>query len=172
MARIQPHGKLLKRRIAAAKEQADLLTVARGLGAEVEKKGQRHRGKCPLCGSGARSGAFSVDAERQLFHCHSCGVGGDVVRLIESWGDYSAEWAVAWLGHTYGLDLPERPESWYRKQDRQARLREKLEAERREVFRRRLFRYVMLPVLETISEERERKRETDVAWERFERLPL
>jgi hypothetical protein len=67
--------------------------------------------------------------------------------------------------------LPERPDSWFEKQDRQARLRQRLEAERLEIKRRRLFKYFILPELEKIAEP-DRGRETNLAWERFRRVPL
>lgn len=91
--------------------------------------------------------------------------------LVASWGPFSIAEAVGWLDHTYGLDLPARPESWYRKQARQARLRERLEGERAEVKRRRLFRYFVLPELEKIAES-ERAEETRRAWESFKRLSV
>jgi DNA primase len=170
MVRVSPGRKLLERRIQAAKEGIDLLTVAQDL-TTLRKKGERWRGKCPLCGNGAHSGAFSLDAERGLFYCHACGSGGDLVRLVELWGPFSLPEAVAWLGHTYDLDLPERPESWFRKQDRQARLRDKLREERRNVHRRRLFR-LFLPMLETIEDPKERKEETLKVWDGIKRMKL
>jgi DNA primase len=170
MVRVSPGSKLIERRIRAAKAGIDLLSVAQDL-TTLRKKGERWRGKCPICDNGARSDAFSLDDSLGLWHCFACGSGGELVRLVELWGEFSVSEAVAWLGHTYDLDLPERPESWYRKQSRQARLRERLKAERLEVKRRRLFRYFVLPELEKVAAP-ERAAETRVAWERFKRLPL
>ena len=72
--------------------------------------------------------------------------------LVELWGPFSVPEAVAWIGHRYDVDLPERPESWYRKQDRQDRLRQALIEERREIKRRRLFKYLILPEIEKLPE--------------------
>ena len=168
MVRVSPGRKLLARRIQAAKEGIDLLTVAQDL-TTLRKKGQRWRGKCPICDNGAHSDAFSLDDDLGLWHCFACGSGGDLVRLAELWGPFSASEAVAWLGHTYCLELPERPESWYRKQSRQACLRERLELERLEIKRRRVFRYFILPELEKVAEP-ERAEETQITWERFKRI--
>lgn len=168
MVRISP--RILDRRIRAAKEGISILRVAQEL-TVLRKKGRRWRGKCPLCENGEHSDAFSLDDDLGLFHCFACGSGGDLVRLVELWGPFSVGEAIAWLGHTFDLDLPERPESWYRKQTRQQRLRERLRAERAEVKRRRLFRYFVLPELEKVAEP-ERAAETRIAWERFKRVPL
>jgi DNA primase len=170
MVRVSPGRKLLERRIQAAKEGIDLLSVAQDL-TTLRKKGERWRGKCPICDNGTHSDAFSLDDKLGLWHCFACGSGGDLVRLVELWGPFTVGEAVAWLGHTYGLHLPERPDSWFEKQDRQARLRQRLEAERLEIKRRRLFKYFILPELEKIAEP-DRGRETNLAWERFRRVPL
>ena len=168
MVRVSPGSTLLERRIRAAKEGIDLLSVAQDL-TTLRKKGEQWRGKCPICDNGAHSDAFSLHDDLGLWHCFACGSGGDLVRLVELWGPFSTAEAVAWLGHRYGLDLPERPESWFRKQSRQRRLRERLELERLEVKRRRLFRYFVLPELENVAEP-ERAEETRTAWERFKRI--
>jgi len=151
MVRVSPGRKLLERRIQAAKEGIDLLSVAQDL-TTLRKKGERWRGKCPICDNGANSDAFSLDDNLGLWHCFACGSGGDLVRLVELWGPFTLPEAVAWIGHRYGLDLPERPESWYRKQGRQARLRQAVIEERREIKRRRLFKYLILPEIEKLPE--------------------
>jgi DNA primase len=170
MVRVSPGRKLLERRIQAAKEGIDLLSVAQDL-TTLRKKGERWRGKCPICGNGAHSDAFSLDDNLGLWHCFACGAGGDLVRLVELWGPFSVPEAVAWLGHTYNLELPERPESWFKKQTRQERLREQLRKERQELLRRRLFKYFILPQLEKVPKP-DRARETEAAWERFKRIPI
>ena len=170
MVRVSPGRKLLARRIRAAKEGIDLLSVAQDL-TTLRKKGERWRGKCPICENGEHSDAFSLDDTLGLFHCFACGSGGDVVRLVERWGGFSVAEAVAWLGHTYDLDLPERPESWYRKQSRQARLRERMREERRNIHRRRLFR-IFLPILVSIEDPKEREEETLQVWASISRWPL
>jgi len=170
MIRVSPGRKLLERRIRAAKEGIDLLSVAQDL-TTLRKKGERWRGKCPICDNGAHSDAFSLDDRLGLWHCFACDSGGDLVRLVELWGPFSVPEAVAWIGHRYGVALPERPESWYRKQDRQARLRQTVIEERREIKRRRLFKYLILPEIEKLPEA-EQAREAEMAWERMKRLPM
>ena len=170
MVRVSPGRKLLERRIRAAKEGIDLLSVAQDL-TTLRKKGERWRGKCPICDNGAHSDAFSLDDKLGLWHCFACGSGGDLVRLVELWGPFSVPEAVAWIGHRYGIELPERPESWYRKQDRQARTRELMREERRNIHRRRIFR-IFLPMLESIEDPKEREEETNKVWDSIKRWPL
>jgi hypothetical protein len=93
------------------------------------------------------------------------------VSLVELWGLFTLPEAVAWIGHRYGLDLPEHPESWYRKQDRQARVRQAVIEERREIKRRRLFKYLILPEIEKLPEP-DQAHEAEMAWERMKRLPM
>jgi DNA primase len=170
MVRVSPGRKLLERRIQAAKEGIDLLSVAQDL-TTLRKKGERWRGKCPICGNGAHSDAFSLDDNLGLWYCFACGSGGDLVRLVELWGLFTLPEAVAWIGHRYGIELPERPESWFCKQDRQARIRELMREERRNIHRRRLFR-IFLPMLESIEDPKEREEETNRVWDSIKRWPI
>src|SRR5918995_1439547 len=68
MVRVSPGRKLLERRIQAAKEGIDLLSVAQDL-TTLRKKGERWRGKCPICDNGTHSDAFSLDDNLGLWHC-------------------------------------------------------------------------------------------------------
>lgn len=162
---------IVRRRIEAVKEHLDLVDVARELcrerGAELRKKGQRWRGKCPLCDNGEHSDAFSCDSV--LFYCFACGRGGDVVRLAALVCDMPDAMAAAWLGERYGIELPARPDSWFKKQDRQARLRAGIEEKRRNVKRRRLFRLILVPMLRSSGATAE---EVKAAWEDFKDLPV
>ncbi len=46
----------------------------------LKKTGARYKGLCPFHTDKAPS--FTVDAERKLFHCFGCGVGGDVFTFV------------------------------------------------------------------------------------------
>ncbi len=163
VVRITP--RLQKRRIEVVKEALNIPTVAADLAREksgqIKKKGSRWRGMCPICGHGSNSDAFSC--KEDLFYCFHCENGGDVVTLMQLAGPFGtvAE-AVAYLGHRYGLDLPARPDSWYAKQDRQARVRRQIAEKRAAIFRRRVFRIVMIPALAATGATDE---EIKAAWE-------
>lgn len=176
--RIRPQAALQRHRFEMIKEAVSVATLARDLiedaSGRVRESSGELRGYCPICGHGNHSEAFSAQAKPAgiLWHCHACGEGGDVIELAQLAGGFQyASEAVAWLGWRYGIELPERPESWYRKQSRQEKLRERIEGERRELKRRRLFRLFVLPELEKVSEP-DRARETRIAWDSFQKLPL
>lgn len=103
-----------------------------------------------------------MGVEDGLFHCFACGAGGDVVKLMQLAGPFGAAEAVGYLEFRYGLDLPRRPDSWYAKQDRQARVRRQIAEKRAAIFRRRVFRIFMIPTLKATGATEE---ETKAAWE-------
>jgi hypothetical protein len=55
---------------------------------EIERRGVQlnggskteRSGPCPLCGGDDR---FSINTKKQVFNCRGCGVGGDVIKLVE-----------------------------------------------------------------------------------------
>jgi hypothetical protein len=107
------------------------------------------------------------------FWCYGCGRGGDVVDLEFYCGDYGELWeAVMSLAVEYGVELPQRPASWFARQERQKPIRDGIDNVRREIKRRRLFRCFILPVIDTIEAEEERERELERAWSVFQRVPL
>jgi CHC2 zinc finger len=129
-------------------------------------------GRCPLRDHEDRSPSFYLYPPGR-FHCYGCGRFGDVVDLEFLCGDYGELWeAMVALVIEFGVELPERPESWRRKQKRQKPIRDGIERVRREVFRRRLFRWCVLPLIDAIEDEGERKQELERAWEDFQRVVL
>jgi hypothetical protein len=64
---------------------ANIVELAEGAGVALRRIGGEMRGPCPLCGSHSpnNSPPFVVNPERQLFHCFSCGVGGDAIEFVE-----------------------------------------------------------------------------------------
>jgi phage/plasmid primase-like uncharacterized protein len=53
---------------------------------ELERRGIKLRGRveccgpCPVCGGTDR---FSVNVKKQVWNCRGCGVGGDVIALVQ-----------------------------------------------------------------------------------------
>jgi hypothetical protein len=103
--------------------------------------------------------------------CYGCNRGGDVVDLEFHCGDYGELWeAMVSLAVEYGVELPQRPKRWYRKEARHARWREEAERVRAEVVRRRVFRLLVLPTINRIEKEGERRQELERAWQDFSAL--
>lgn len=60
------------------KEQYDIVEYVRSI-VYLKKSGKEHIGLCPI--HGEKTPSFTVDGEKQMFYCHGCGEGGDIIRL-------------------------------------------------------------------------------------------
>jgi DNA primase len=72
----------------------------------LKKAGRRHVGLCPF--HSEKTPSFTLDDERQLFHCFGCGTGGDVFTLIMEKENLSFPEAVRYLAEKYNIPLPEK----------------------------------------------------------------
>ena len=68
-------------RIFAEAEKVMAAEVAKSHRVELRARGRYMRGACPLCGRGKNSEAFQAEVKGPLWHCHSCGEGGDAIKL-------------------------------------------------------------------------------------------
>src|SRR5215207_372348 len=118
--------------INAAKEAvpvidlADLLLGPGGL----RKVGQEWAGRCPLPDHEDRSPSFTVNPQKNVWWCHGCLRGGDVVKLAQlvwNYAERESHVAAADLLHEFGHDIPKRTPAWFRKQERQKPVRDALE---------------------------------------------
>jgi DNA primase len=85
------------RQVANIVEVASLYTTLR-------KRGKKHVGLCPF--HSEKGPSFTVDSEKQLFHCFGCGVGGDVFTLIMEKENLSFPEALKYLAEKYHIPLP------------------------------------------------------------------
>jgi hypothetical protein len=124
-------------------------------------------GRCALPDHEDKTPSFYIYLPGR-FYCYGCSRGGDVVDLEFFCGDYGELWeAMVSLAVEYGVELPRRPQRWYEKEARHARWREEAEKVRAEVVRRRIFRLLILPVVNRIEKEEERREELKRAWRDF-----
>ena len=65
--------------IDKVRKAADIVKVAR-IYTKLKKRSYKYIGLCPFHKETEPS--FTVDSEKQLFHCFGCGVGGDIFTLI------------------------------------------------------------------------------------------
>jgi DNA primase len=72
----------------------------------LKKAGRRHVGLCPF--HSEKTPSFTLDDEKQLFHCFGCGTGGDVFTLIMEKENLSFPEAVRYLAEKYNIPVPER----------------------------------------------------------------
>ena len=68
-------------------------------------RGRKHVGLCPF--HAEKTPSFTVDAEKGLYHCFGCGVGGDVFSLIMEKENLSFPEALKHLAEKYQIPLPE-----------------------------------------------------------------
>ncbi len=69
-----------KARIAAIKQNHDLVDVVASYGITLKKKGSNYVGLCPFHEETTPS--FTVNPGTQLYHCFGCNAGGDVIGFV------------------------------------------------------------------------------------------
>ena len=163
------------RPIDAAKAAVPVIDLAdRLLGpGGLRRVGKEWAGRCPLPDHADRTPSFTVNPEKSVFFCHGCLRGGDVVELARlAWGydERDAHVAAAHLLMEFGYEVPQRPPAWSRKQERQRHTRAAIAETKKNVVRRRLFKHLILPLIDAIEDEEEHNRELDRAWTDFQRF--
>ena len=119
--------------------------------------GERWTALCPLPGHDEKTPSFVVYPGDRGFWCYGCQRGGDVVDLAQAaWGIDRADVAAAEVLMAFGHEVPQRPPSWFARQERQAPIRARIESVRTEVLMRRLFRFVFEPMISAIEDPNER----------------
>src|SRR5215203_4908774 len=157
--------------IDAAKEAVSVTDLAERLTGPGVRRGREIAFRCPLHDD--HDPSLRVDPDKGVWFCDPCLRGGDVVELARlAWGydQRDAHVAAANLLHEFGHEIPQRSPAWFRKQERQKPRRDAVEEVKMNVVRRRLFRHLILPLLNTIEDEEEHDRELDRAWSEFQRL--
>ena len=120
-------------------------------------------GRCPLPDHDDNDPSFYIYPTGRWW-CYGCGRGGDVIDLEFFCGGYAELWgAMIALAIEYEVELPQRPPSWYRRQERQRPVRDALEEVKVRHVQRRLYR-IFASAIEQIADERERKEKKAQTW--------
>jgi len=120
-------------------------------------------GRCPLPDHEDKTPSFYIYPPGRWW-CYGCGRGGDVVDLEFHCGDYGELWeAMVSLAAEYDVELPERPPSWFVRQERQKPVRDTLEGVKVRHVHRRLYR-IFAPAIERIEDAAERNAERVQTW--------
>ncbi len=106
-------------RVRAASEIAEVI----GQSVSLKRVGRNWMGLCPF--HQERTPSFSVNAERQFYHCFSCKAGGDVFKFVQETEKVGFLEAVELLSRRAGIPIPERRAG---ERGRRAPLLEALEA--------------------------------------------
>ena len=74
----------------------------------LRRRGNKHVGLCPF--HSEKTPSFTVDDEKQLFHCFGCAVGGDIFTLVMEKENLSFPEALKYLAEKYNIPLPKKRE--------------------------------------------------------------
>jgi len=85
------------------KSQADIVTIAQGY-IELKKKGNNWMGCCPF--HREKTASFSVNSEKEIFHCFGCKKGGSVFSLVMELEGVSFPEAVRIVAEKAGVEIP------------------------------------------------------------------
>ena len=86
------------------RQTANIVEIASAYTA-LRKRGSKHVGLCPF--HSEKDGSFTVDEDKQLYHCFGCGAGGDIFTLVMEKEDLTFPESVKFLAEKYNIPLPE-----------------------------------------------------------------
>jgi len=89
--------------ITRVRDSVDIVDLVSGY-VSLKKTGKNHVGLCPF--HAEKTPSFSVNSEKQIFHCFGCGVGGDVFKFLELQEGLNFPEAVRHLATRSGISLP------------------------------------------------------------------
>ncbi len=105
--------------IGRVRDSVNIVDLVSGY-VSLKKTGKNHTGLCPF--HSEKTPSFSVNPDKQIFHCFGCGAGGDVFKFLELQEGLNFPEAVRKLADNAGIVLPV---------DGRSRTRDKKESEER-----------------------------------------
>lgn len=154
---------------------ADLLCGPAGQRTGLRHLGHEWVGRCPLPDHEDRTPSFTVNPEKDVWYCHGCGEGGDVLDLWMAARGYRDDerWvALVAVAREYGVEFPERTDKIADADDRKTRYREAAFEVLGEVLMRRLYRVLIYPYVDAIIDSTERERELEETWRAWQRVTV
>ncbi|SFL81569.1 DNA primase [Gracilibacillus orientalis] len=76
---------------------------------QLKKQGRNYFGLCPFHSENTPS--FSVNQDKQIYHCFGCGKGGNVITFIMEMEGYTFQQTIRYLAEKSGQSIPELKES-------------------------------------------------------------
>ena len=128
---------------------------------KLKKVGLRMVGSCPSHDHEDPSPSFTVYPESNSWYCFGCSRGGDLLDLfmfVEDWAEDAYGPALAAMAQKLDVELPQRSQRWFDRQDDKGRVREAAKRYVADRYQRRLTRVFAPLVLlggETPEEELE-----------------
>lgn len=100
------------------KQAANIIEIASQY-TNITKRGKNHIGLCPF--HSEKTPSFTLDIERQLYHCFGCGAGGDIFTLVMEKENLTFPETLRLLADKYNISMPEQkklsPQSIQEKED-------------------------------------------------------
>jgi DNA primase len=81
---------------------ADMVEIVSGR-TQLRRSGAQWTGRCPFHDD--QNPSFSVNAVEKLYHCFTCGEGGDLIKFVRETEGLEFASAVEWLAERYGVQL-------------------------------------------------------------------
>ena len=75
-----------------------------GQNIQLKKKGANYWGICPF--HSEKTPSFSVNEEKQFYHCFGCGAGGDIIKFVQDYYKLDFNGAIAKICNDNGIELP------------------------------------------------------------------
>jgi DNA primase len=97
-------GYIPEEKISEIRNAADIVEVV-SESVRLKKTGKNHVGLCPF--HTEKTPSFTVNPDKQIFHCFGCGSGGNVFTFLMKNDGISFPEAVRVLARRYGVELPE-----------------------------------------------------------------
>ena len=116
-------GRIGEDKVEQIRGRADIVEVISSY-VNLKRSGRNHVGLCPF--HAEKTPSFNVNADRQIYHCFGCEVGGDVFAFLMNMEGLSFPEAVRRLGERYGIEVEEEtvtPEEEKRREERERLLR-------------------------------------------------
>src|SRR5580704_2668281 len=73
----------------------------------LKRQGREYVGLCPF--HAEKTPSFYLNAEKQVWHCHGCDAGGDLIKFVERYENVDFPTALRMLAARAGVVLQETP---------------------------------------------------------------
>ena len=100
--------------VSEVRDRSNILEVISDY-VSLKKAGKHYKGLCPF--HSEKTPSFTVNEEKQIFHCFGCGIGGDVFAFLMKIGNFSFPQALEELAKRYGVRLSRQEPSPFQKKE-------------------------------------------------------
>ena len=90
-------------------DRSDIVDVVSGYVRLTKRSGANLFGLCPF--HSEKTPSFSVNRDKQIYHCFGCGKGGGVISFVMDMESLSYPEAIAFLARRAGMQMPEESDS-------------------------------------------------------------